>query len=71
MLYQKSLALDDFLDQSTVLPPGEWDTSIRLAPPTKTLSREERLILKMIKVKKDKPHTGGHANDPGLVRTGR
>lgn len=33
------IALDDFIDQSTVLPPGEWDTSIRLAPPEKIPSK--------------------------------
>ena len=28
-------AFDEFLDQVTVLPPGEWDPNIRLAPPPK------------------------------------
>ena len=28
-------AFDVFLDQVTVLPPGEWDPSIRLDPPNK------------------------------------
>ena len=26
--------LDEFLDAVTVLPPGEWDPSIRIEPPT-------------------------------------
>ena len=30
---------DEFLDQVTVLPPGEWDPNIRLAPPNKTLQK--------------------------------
>ncbi|RNA30529.1 Sodium-driven chloride bicarbonate [Brachionus plicatilis] len=64
-------AVDDFLEQSTVIPPGQWDTSIRLEPPDRTPSKEERLILRMIKVKKDKPHFGGHEDDPCLKRTGR
>ena len=25
--------LDEFLDQVTVLPPGEWDRSVRIEPP--------------------------------------
>lgn len=25
--------IDEFLDQVTVLPPGEWDPSIRIDPP--------------------------------------
>ena len=25
--------LDEFLDAVTVLPPGEWDPSIRIEPP--------------------------------------
>lgn len=65
------LALDDFLDQSTLLPPGGWDTTIRLGPPGKVPSKEERLILRVIKVKKDRPHQGGHDDDPCLKRTGR
>lgn len=26
-------AIDEFLDAVTVLPPGEWDPSIRIEPP--------------------------------------
>ena len=26
--------LDEFLDAVTVLPPGEWDPSIRIEPPS-------------------------------------
>lgn len=32
-------AVDDFLEQSTVIPPGQWDTSIRLEPPDRTPSK--------------------------------
>ena len=31
----KLIAFDVFLDQVTVLPPGEWDPKIRLDPPQK------------------------------------
>ena len=32
-----------FLDQVTVIPPGEWDPNTRLEPPQKIPQREERL----------------------------
>jgi anion exchange protein len=35
--------IDKFLDQATVLPPGEWDPNIRLEPPKKLMSKEKRL----------------------------
>lgn len=31
--------IDEFLDQVTVLPPGEWDPKIRIEPPTKVPSQ--------------------------------
>ena len=31
--------LDEFLDQVTVLPPGEWDPKIRIEPPDKVPSQ--------------------------------
>uniref|UniRef100_A0A3P8NBK9 Anion exchange protein n=1 Tax=Astatotilapia calliptera TaxID=8154 RepID=A0A3P8NBK9_ASTCA len=31
--------IDEFLDQVTVLPPGEWDPSIRIEPPKKVPSQ--------------------------------
>ncbi|XP_061144095.1 sodium bicarbonate cotransporter 3-like isoform X1 [Syngnathus typhle] len=34
--------LDEFLDQVTVLPPGEWDPSIRIQPPKNIPSQEKR-----------------------------
>jgi hypothetical protein len=33
--------------------------------------KQERLLLRKIKVKKDKPHIGGHEDDPCLKLTGR
>lgn len=32
--------------------------------------KEERLVTKMVKVNREKPHTGGHDDDPGLKKTG-
>ncbi|GAB6031309.1 hypothetical protein CHUAL_009105 [Chamberlinius hualienensis] len=37
-------AVDEFLDAVTVLPPGEWDPSIRIEPPQKIPSQEHRII---------------------------
>ncbi|KHJ45498.1 anion exchange protein [Trichuris suis] len=34
--------LDEFLEQVTVLPPGEWDPSIRIEPPPSVPSQEAR-----------------------------
>nr|QTE04366.1 electrogenic Na+-HCO3- cotransporter 1 [Tridacna squamosa] len=68
--------LDEFLDQVTVLPPGEWDPKIRIEPPDKVPSQEQRKIQKVPTA--PGPHTlavqevahESHA-DPTLVRTGR
>ena len=73
-------AFDLFLDQVTVLPPGEWDPNIRLDPPKKVLAKEERLeriaeATKMngslVGLKKDDEPPHCHEEDPGLVFTGR
>ncbi|XP_043939017.1 electrogenic sodium bicarbonate cotransporter 4 isoform X2 [Protopterus annectens] len=34
--------IDEFLDEVIVLPPGEWDPSIRIEPPKKVTSAEKR-----------------------------
>ena len=34
--------IDEFLDAVTVLPPGEWDPSIRIEPPSIVPSQESR-----------------------------
>lgn len=64
-------ALDSFLDQATVIPPGEWDTSIRLKPPSKVPSKAERLLFKKTKKIKADKNYGGHEDDPCLSRTGK
>merc|ERR1719336_3210891 len=35
--------IDEFLDAVTVLPPGEWDPSIRIEPPSVVPSQDSRL----------------------------
>ncbi|KAG7252946.1 hypothetical protein CRUP_004402 [Coryphaenoides rupestris] len=34
--------IDEFLDQVTVLPPGEWDPTIRIEPPKNVPSQMKR-----------------------------
>lgn len=36
--------IDEFLDQVTVLPPGEWDPTIRIEPPKNVPSQVSAYI---------------------------
>uniref|UniRef100_A0A3B3QGE0 Anion exchange protein n=1 Tax=Paramormyrops kingsleyae TaxID=1676925 RepID=A0A3B3QGE0_9TELE len=66
--------IDEFLDQVTVLPPGEWDPKIRIEPPKNVPSQEKRkmpplpngLVGASEAEKEVEHHTG-----PELQRTGR
>ncbi|XP_069043161.1 electroneutral sodium bicarbonate exchanger 1 isoform X2 [Lepisosteus oculatus] len=65
--------IDEFLDQVTVLPPGEWDPSIRIEPPKNVPSQEKRKMPGMpngmacqVEVE---PH--GEHHGPELQKTGR
>ncbi|XP_040289168.1 sodium bicarbonate cotransporter 3 isoform X7 [Bufo bufo] len=66
--------VDEFLDQVTVLPPGEWDPSIRIEPPKSVPSQEKRKIPTIPNgstptgetIKEEQHHAG-----PELQRTGR
>ncbi|XP_072781836.1 sodium bicarbonate cotransporter 3 isoform X5 [Taeniopygia guttata] len=66
--------IDEFLDQVTVLPPGEWDPSIRIEPPKSVPSQDKR---KAPKFPNGSTPTGeglkeeGHHAGPELQRTGR
>lgn len=40
--------IDEFLDQVTVLPPGEWDPKIRIEPPDKVPSQVHLQSIKSI-----------------------
>ncbi|KAK7112417.1 electroneutral sodium bicarbonate exchanger 1-like isoform X2 [Littorina saxatilis] len=67
--------IDEFLDQVTVLPPGEWDPSIRIEPPKSVPSQEGRKTAASAPPQPNgKPvleeETEEHG-DPTLVRTGR
>ncbi|KAM9783143.1 sodium bicarbonate cotransporter 3-like [Neosynchiropus ocellatus] len=66
--------IDEFLDQVTVLPPGEWDPSIRIEPPKSVPSQEKRKLPAVLNgsahscdVTKETEHQTG----PELQRTGR
>ncbi|XP_036387937.1 electroneutral sodium bicarbonate exchanger 1 isoform X1 [Megalops cyprinoides] len=65
--------IDEFLDQVTVLPPGEWDPSIRIEPPKNVPSQEKRKMPGMpngmacqVEIESQGEHHG-----PELQRTGR
>uniref|UniRef100_A0A8C6PRP2 Anion exchange protein n=1 Tax=Nothobranchius furzeri TaxID=105023 RepID=A0A8C6PRP2_NOTFU len=65
--------IDEFLDQVTVLPPGEWDPSIRIEPPKNVPSQEKRkkcniLPNGLVEGEEEDEH-GGHGG-PELQRTG-
>ena len=40
--------IDEFLDQVTVLPPGEWDPSIRIEPPKNVPSQVPMDTLQLV-----------------------
>ncbi|XP_065484568.1 sodium bicarbonate cotransporter 3 isoform X6 [Caloenas nicobarica] len=66
--------IDEFLDQVTVLPPGEWDPSIRIEPPKSVPSQEKRKVPKFpngsTPIGEPLKEEGHHAG-PELQRTGR
>ncbi|XP_054670672.1 sodium bicarbonate cotransporter 3 isoform X2 [Grus americana] len=66
--------IDEFLDQVTVLPPGEWDPSIRIEPPKSVPSQEKRKVPKFPNGSTPIGETlkeEGHHAGPELERTGR
>ncbi|XP_031722238.1 sodium-driven chloride bicarbonate exchanger-like isoform X2 [Anarrhichthys ocellatus] len=66
--------IDEFLDQVTVLPPGEWDPTIRIEPPKNVPSQMKRKVPTQLngtaspagEMEKVEDHAG-----PELQRTGR
>ncbi|KAB1269561.1 Electroneutral sodium bicarbonate exchanger 1 [Camelus dromedarius] len=65
--------IDEFLDQVTVLPPGEWDPSIRIEPPKNVPSQEKRKMpgVPNGNVCHIEPEAHGGHSGPELQRTGR
>ncbi|KAH0627316.1 hypothetical protein JD844_002872, partial [Phrynosoma platyrhinos] len=62
--------IDEFLDQVTVLPPGEWDPSIRIEPPKSVPSQIPKFPNGAISPGESLKEEGHHAG-PELQRTGR
>ncbi|XP_064419808.1 sodium-driven chloride bicarbonate exchanger [Latimeria chalumnae] len=65
--------IDEFLDQVTVLPPGEWDPSIRIEPPKNVPSQEKRKTAGVpngMATHDELKEHGGHSG-PELQRTGK
>uniref|UniRef100_F1KS49 Anion exchange protein n=1 Tax=Ascaris suum TaxID=6253 RepID=F1KS49_ASCSU len=71
--------VDEFLDQVTVLPPGEWDPNIRIEPPNTIPSQDKRKQVgsELLLTESPPPKKGedfeedAHGNDPALKRTGK
>lgn len=64
--------LDEFLDAVTVLPPGEWDPTIRIEPPTTVPSQAGRKNPKQPeKVVDEEEEEQKIREESGLTRTGR
>ncbi|ESP01661.1 hypothetical protein LOTGIDRAFT_139286, partial [Lottia gigantea] len=61
--------VDEFLDQVTALPPGEWDPKIRIEPPQSVPSQEPRKI-KPKEIPDDEEDEVECHGDPTLVRSG-
>uniref|UniRef100_A0A4W6FR02 Anion exchange protein n=1 Tax=Lates calcarifer TaxID=8187 RepID=A0A4W6FR02_LATCA len=55
--------IDEFLDEVIVLPPGEWDPTIRIEPPKSLPSSDKRKNMYAggdSQMNGDMPHDGGH-----------
>ncbi|XP_053181891.1 solute carrier family 4 member 4a isoform X6 [Scomber japonicus] len=71
--------IDEFLDEVIVLPPGEWDPTIRIEPPKSLPSSDKRKNMYAggeSQMNGDMPHDGGHGGGghgggEELQRTGR
>ncbi|XP_071339994.1 solute carrier family 4 member 4a isoform X1 [Trachinotus anak] len=71
--------IDEFLDEVIVLPPGEWDPTIRIEPPKSLPSSDKRKNMYTggdSQMNGDMPHDGGHGGGghsigEELQKTGR
>nr|XP_031528291.1 anion exchange protein 4 isoform X2 [Vicugna pacos] len=74
-------ALDAFLKEVTVLPPGRWDPTARIPPPKRLPAEHKRLPSQLREAKspsaqrgalaEDRHGRGPHIPNPELQRTGR
>ena len=65
--------VDEFLDAVTVLPPGEWDPTIRIEPPENLPSQEPRKHKAPVVAVEfnEEEEEAKQRQETGLVRTGR
>uniref|UniRef100_A0A8C7BAZ8 Anion exchange protein 4 n=1 Tax=Neovison vison TaxID=452646 RepID=A0A8C7BAZ8_NEOVI len=80
-LHDLLAALDAFLEEVTVLPPGRWDPTARIAPPKCLPSQHKRILSQLKEVQGPSARHGALAEDryghqpqlhsPELQRTGR
>ncbi|KAI4889480.1 hypothetical protein NFI96_015240 [Prochilodus magdalenae] len=66
--------IDEFLDQVTVLPPGEWDPTIRIEPPKNVpsqIKRKRPSPANGMATPAEPPEEEDHHTGPELQRTGR
>lgn len=65
-------AIDEFLDAVTVLPPGEWDPTIRIEPPAAIPSQDTRKRPPEKNIQEDEEEVERRLREEsGLSRTGR
>jgi sodium bicarbonate transporter 10 len=60
--------LDEFLDSVTVLPPGEWDPTIRIEPPDSVPSQAARRMASSSAFNASNNNNNNKNNNPGLVK---
>uniref|UniRef100_A0A2I3FXI4 Anion exchange protein 4 n=1 Tax=Nomascus leucogenys TaxID=61853 RepID=A0A2I3FXI4_NOMLE len=73
-LHDLLAALDAFLEEVTVLPPGRWDPTARIPPPKCLPSQHKRSegpAVPRLTSAEDRHRHGPHAPSPELQRTGR
>nr|XP_031305005.1 anion exchange protein 4 isoform X1 [Camelus dromedarius] len=80
-LHDLLAALDAFLEEVTVLPPGRWDPTARIPPPKRLPAENKRLPSQLREAKspsaqrgalaEDRHGSGPHIPNPELQRTGR
>ncbi|XP_034032740.1 sodium-driven chloride bicarbonate exchanger-like isoform X2 [Thalassophryne amazonica] len=63
--------IDEFLDQVTVLPPGEWDPTIRIEPPKNVPSQDKRKVPPVPNGVTDLGEGHSGHGGPELQRTGK
>ncbi|CAL1539317.1 unnamed protein product [Lymnaea stagnalis] len=65
--------VDEFLDQVTALPPGEWDPKIRIEPPQSVPSQAQRKVPKpsVGQIAEEEEEEEESHCDPTLQRSGR